>query len=189
MSLFVEESLKYSSQPYRKLIEIPEALPTLLDPCSVGHRMNFQGPAIQDRQLMVTHTFSSTWDAQGLFGLRDGAVWYRFHFPLAAEAKGQPLGLFLGGVEDEARVWLNGELIGTSGRGFSKPFVFDLTDAAAAGRDNVLAIQIIRNSKANEIGLGGILRPSFLFTGPRLEKKAPAVINLDRVLPGGEVAN
>ena len=189
LALFVSESLKYSSAPYRKIVEIPDALPTLLDPYGVGHRMNYQGPAIQDSQLVLTKTFSSTWDAQGLSGLRDGAVWYRFHFKVPAEAKGQPLGLFLGGVEDEARVWLNGQLIGTSGRGFSKPFQFDLTDAAAADTDNVLAIQIIRNSKANEIGLGGIIRPCFLFAGPRLEKKAPAIINLDRVLPGGEVAD
>lgn len=187
ISQFVEQSVQYSSEPYSRIINIPDQLPTMLDPCAVGHRMNYQGTAIQDRQVMLTKTFSSTWDAQGLSGFRDGAVWYRFHFDLPADAKGKPLGLFIGAVEDEARVWLNGELIGTSGRGFSKPFVFDLTDAARGGPDNVLAIQIVRNSKANEIGVGGIMRPSFLFTGPRLEKKAPAVINLERVLPGGEV--
>jgi hypothetical protein len=46
---------------------------------------------------------------------------------------------------------------------------------------------VVRNSKANEIGLGGILRPSFLFTGPRLENKAPQPVELRRVLPGGEL--
>jgi hypothetical protein len=185
VSAFVEQSVQYSTAPYRRVMSLPDELPTLLDPSVVGHHMNFQGPAIQDRQVLRTKTYSSTWDVQGLGGFRDGAVWYRFHFVLPDEARAQSLGLFLGGVEDEARVWLNGELIGSSGRGFSKPFQFDLSDAVKAEGDNVLAIQIVRNSKANEIGLGGILRPSFLFTGPKLEKKAPAVINQERVLPGG----
>lgn len=186
MGAFVEQAVRYTTAPYRRVLDIPDELATMIDPTRVGERMNFQGAAIQDRHLLRTKTFSSTWDAQGLSGLRDAAVWYRFHFMLPKDIASKPLGLFLGGVEDEARVWLNGVSIGSSGQGFSKPFVFDLTDAVQRDGDNVLAIQIVRNSKANEIGLGGILRPCFLFTGPRLEKKAPAVVSPEHVLPGGD---
>ena len=122
-------------------------------------------------------------------GLRDGAVWYRTRFTLPNDAKGEPIGLFIGGVEDEARVWINGKLVGTSGRGFSVPFTFDLTDDVDYENENLLAIQVIRNSKANEIGIGGIIRPSFVFTGPRLERKAPKPLELRRVLPGGELGD
>ena len=114
-------------------------------------------------------------------------MWYRVHFQLPPEAKGQPIGLFVGGVEDEARVWINGQQIGTSGVAFSKPSVFDLTDGVAYDGDNLLAIQVIRNSMANEIGLGGIIRPCFVFTGPRLETKSAKPLELRRVLPGGEL--
>src|SRR5690606_3353242 len=110
-----------------------------------------------------TRTISTTWDAQGLAGLRSGAVWYRHHFTLPADLQGEPIGLFIGGVEDEARVWINGRYLGTIGRAFSKPAVFDLTDGLASTGDNVLAIQVVRNSAANEIGLGGIIRPCYLF--------------------------
>jgi len=184
---FVNEGLQYSTAPYKMVVKIPDELPTAFDPNDVGYRMQFQSPAINDRGWIKTKTFSSTWDAQGLSSLRSCAVWYRHHFTLPADAKGQPVGLFIGGVEDEARVWINGKLIGTSGQRFSFPSEFDLTDGIKYDGENVLAIEVIRNSMANEIGLGGIIRPCYLFTGPRLATKAPKPLELRRVLPGGEL--
>ena len=184
---FVEQGLKYASTPYRMIYKLPDALPTMFDPNEVGHRMNYFEPSVNDSGCIRTKTYSSTWDAQGLSGLRTGAVWYRVHFALPADAKNQPIGLFVGGVADEARVWLNGKVVGTSGRAFSKPSVFDLTEDVKEEGDNLLAIEVVRNSKANEIGLGGLIRPAFLFAGPRLEKKAAGSVELRRVLPGGEL--
>ena len=184
---FVEAAAKYSSAPYKIVHRIPDELPTFFDPQAVGHRMQYHHPSVNDAQAIRTRTFSTTWDAQGLGGIRDGAVWYRVWFELPADAGDEPVGLFIGGVEDEARVWINGRAIGTSGRGFSLPFVFDLTDGIARQGRNLLAIQVARNSKANEIGLGGIIRPCFVFTGPRLESAAPKTLELRRVLPGGEL--
>jgi hypothetical protein len=186
LETFVNDGVKYSTGDYQMVHRIPDELKTMFDPNIVGHRMRYHRPEINDTQFITTRTISTTWDAQGLAGVRSGAVWYRHHFQLPREAKRQPIGLFIGGVEDEARVWINGNLIG-SGRGFSRPFVFDLTDGIDYDGDNLLAIQVIRNSKANEIGLGGLLRPSFIFTGPRLESKAPKPLELRRVLPGGEL--
>lgn len=184
---FVDEAGKYSSGEYRIIERLPDALPTLLDPNAIGHRMQFFSPTLQEANLVRTKTYSSTWDAQGLVGMRTGAVWYRHRFRVAAADKGKPIGLFLGGFEDEARVWINGKLVGTSGQRFSMPAVFDLTSAINADGDNVVAIEIVRNSAANEIGLGGLLRPSYLFTGPRLATPAPQPLELRRVLPGGEL--
>lgn len=170
---FVEEGLRYSQYPYNVVYRIPDELPTAFDPHGVGDRMNFHSAAIDDRRFIKTLTYSSTWDAQGIAGLQSSAAWYRIRFMLPASLKGQPIGLFIGGVQDEARVWLNGRPVGRSGRQFSTPVVFDLTDETLFGGENLLALQIVRNSAANEIGVGGLLRPSFLFTGPRLERKAP----------------
>jgi hypothetical protein len=183
---FVSEGLKYTSAPYRLVAPLPDELPTVFDPHGVGHRLGLHHPDTPDHTAVLTKTYSTTWDAQGLAAMRDTTCWYRHRFTLTAEQAAQPLGLFLGSVEDEARVWLNGQVIGTSGRGFSVPFVFDLTAHAKAG-ENLLALQIVRNSKANEIGVGGLFRPGFLFTGPRLEQAAPKPLELRRILPGGEL--
>ncbi len=188
LSAFVAQGLTYSSGEYRIVHPIPDELPTLFDPQVVGASMNYHLPQLVDAKVERTHTFTSTWDAQGLGGLRDGAVWYRHRFTLTGVGAAEPIGLFVGGVEDEARVWINGQLIG-AGRGFSKPMLFDLTEGIDRKGENLLAIQVVRNSKANEIGLGGIISPCFLFAGPRLPQAAPTQVDLRRVLPGGELGD
>jgi hypothetical protein len=184
---FITQGLKYSSGEYSIVERLPDAMPTIFDPNNVGFNLNYHRPEINDARFEKTKTSSSTWDAQGLTGLRTGGVWYRHHFTLPANLKGKPIGLFLGGMEDEARVYLNGKLIGSSGIAFSKPAAFDLTDEVIYDAENLLAIDVVRNGNANEIGLGGLLRPSFVFTGPRLETKAPKPFENRRVLPGGEL--
>ena len=104
--------------------------------------------------------------------LHDGAVWYRSTFKMPKIDKSQSPGLFLGGFDDEARVWLNGVPIGASKIGFSKPAEFDLSRAIKPVGDNLLTIEIVRNSDTNELGTGGLLRPSFIFVGPKLTKPA-----------------
>jgi len=190
LARFVDEALKYSSAPYKIVARIPDELPTQFDEKVIGHGEGFdyEQPGTDDSKWVPTKTYSSTWATQKLTeGHRSGAVWYRHRFTLPAELEKQPAGLFVGGVEDEVRVWINGKLVGTSGRQFSIPAEFDLTDNMKAG-ENLLAMQVIRNSAANEIGLGGIIRPCYLFTGPKLEQKAPGPqVELRRVLPGGEL--
>ncbi|HYE17426.1 MAG TPA: DUF4838 domain-containing protein [Tepidisphaeraceae bacterium] len=181
---FVSQTVQYSAAPYHIVHKLPDELPTLMDPGTTGIALNYFSPAIADGRFAKTRTYSSTWDAQGL-GAYKGAVWYRDRFTLPPTAKGQPVGLLLGGFDDEARVWLNGQPIGTSGRRFSKAAAFDLTESVKYDVENTLVIQVVRNSAANELGTGGLIRPSFVFAGPRLATKAPKEIEQRRVLPGG----
>ncbi|MCC7519927.1 MAG: DUF4838 domain-containing protein [Verrucomicrobiae bacterium] len=150
------------------------------------NEFDLAAPQLDESGWIRTRTRSSTWDAQGLGFYREGTVWYRVRFELTKEAAGKPLGLFLGGFEDEARVWVNGKSLGSSGVKFAQPAVFDLTDAVRGAEENVIAIQIVRNSRLNEIFIGGIFRPCFVFSGPRVapaEKKGEPEY---RILPGGE---
>ncbi len=184
----VEAGKKYSSGEYKIVYKIPDQLKTIFDPYLKGQEMGFQNIEINDSDFILTKTFSSTWDAQGLASYRDGAVWYRLSFPVSKALSGKPVGLFIGGVDDEVRVWINGKYIG-QGRGFSLPFAFDLTDSIKYGADNTLALQVTRHSKINELGTGGIIYPGFIFTGPRLKIKAPKLEPMKRVLPGGALDN
>lgn len=184
---FVDQAAQYSAAPYRIVQRLPDELPTFFDPDQLGETAGFETAKLKGIKFNPTKTYSTTWDAQGLGDHRRGAVWYRHAFAVPPDARGKPIGLFIGGVEDEVRVWINGQPVGTSGVHFSSPAVFDLTEHLKTDGLNLLAMEVIRNSNANEIGLGGILRPSFLFTGPRLEKKAPTTMPSQRVLPGGEL--
>ncbi len=187
---FVNEGLQYSSGAYKLLYALPDQLPTKMDKDEVGHLLKYQEAGFNDSAWPKTKTISSNWDAQGLArDNRSGAVWYRTKFTAPKDlAEGQGVGLFMGGFEDEARIWVNGKFIGSSGQRFSNPAVFDLSAGVEPGKENTLAIMIVRNSAANEIGLGGILRPSFVFVGPKLKDAAPKPeVEMRRVLPGGEL--
>jgi hypothetical protein len=180
------ESHKYSADPYRIVHRLPDELPTHLDPTHNGEHFNLFGPDIRDRDWLRTKTWSSTWDAQGLGMMRDTSVWYRHRFDVPADLAGQGVGLLLGAFEDEARVWVNGAYVGSTGIKFPQAAAIDLTDAIRPGETNLLAIQVRRNSMANEIGIGGIFRPSFVFAGPRVQTPQPPAHRV-RVLPGGDI--
>jgi hypothetical protein len=180
---FVTQSHQYSQAPYKIVHRLPDELPTHFDPTAAGEQMKYFSPNFSDKGFIKTKTYSSTWDAQGL-GTVDMPVWYRDKFTLPANQKGQPIGLFLGGFDDQAKVWLNGKFIGSSVTSFSRPATFDLTDAINYTGENVLVIQI-KCHAVNELGVGGIIRPSFLFSGPRLAPPKTATPQVTPVLPGG----
>ncbi len=144
--------------------------------------MGYADPEVNDAGWLKTKTYSTPWSVQGLSGFVSGSAWYRVRLP---EMPDGPVGLLIGGCDNLARVYVNGGYVG-EGRGFAKPMAFDLTDFLKPGAGNFLAIQVQRNGNS-EIGTGGLLYPSFLFTGPRLETRAPTVDDSIRLLPGGAV--
>lgn len=182
-----EMGLKHSTGEYRIHYRLPDALPMALDPHNAGAELGLQLPEVSDAGWIKVRTYSSSFAEQGLQFYGTGGVWYRARFdgPAADQfAEGRGVGLFIGSVEDEVRVYINGRYVGL-GRGFIRPFAFDLTEHIRPGEPNVLALHVIRNSYLNEMGRGGIIYPCYVFTGPRLEKPAPDNEPLYRVLPGG----
>ena len=181
---FVKQGLQYTSGDYRLLYALPDELSSILDPNVMGQFMGFQNPELRTHSWMTTKTWSSSWEAQGLGPYRTGAIWYRQRFTLPAGKTGEGIGLFVGAMEDEVHVWCNGHYVGR-GRGFIRPFAFDLTDHIRAGQENLVALQVVRRGMLNELWQGGLLYPSFVFAGPRLEKAATQEDPPYRVLPGG----
>ena len=178
----LEASVKYSSAPYKIVYKIPNKLKTMFDQFNAGALMGYYAPEINDKHFIETQTFKSTWDAQGLLGFRSGSAWYRIPFP---KLDTKTAGLLVGGVDNIVRVWCNGKYIGM-GRGFARPFTFDLTGLLNEEGENLLVIQVQRKGNS-EIGTGGIIYPCFIFTGPQLEKSAPDGKQKFRILPGGIV--
>jgi|GEM_PF-719931 len=182
-----QNGLKYSTGEYRISYRIPDELPMAIDPKAAGAELGLQLPDVDDDQWIKIKTYSSSFSEQGFQFVGKTALWFRTEFEGPAvntTTDGKGVGLFVGAVEDEVRVFVNGKYIG-KGRGFVRPFTFDLTEHIKPGETNLLALQVIRNSYLNENGRGGIIYPCFVFTGPRLEKVAPNNEPLIRILPGG----
>ncbi len=181
---FLETGIRYSTGDYSIIYKIPDRLKTAIDRDAQGEYLNFQGTDINDAEYFTTRTFASTWDAQGLAGYRQGAVWYRIPVELPADKANY--GLFVGGVDNQLRVWCNGCFVGSGRGGLTTPHVFDLTDALRPGTVNLLAFQVIRVGN-HELGTGGVMLPCFVFKGPRLERKVEENERPFRILPGGIV--
>jgi hypothetical protein len=178
----INESHRYSSAPYRLVYGLPDTLVTVFDPYNSGSSMGFAEAAVNDANWLKTKTYSMPWSAQGLSSVSTGSVWYRVKLP---EMPDEPLGLMIGGCNSLARIYVNGEYVG-EGRGFAKPMAFDLTGFIKPGKGNFLAIQVQR-SGGGDIGVGGMIYPSFIFAGPRLKERAPKFDESIRYLPGGAI--
>ena len=182
---YVRQGLRYSSGAYHIIHPFADELPTALDPNTKGQFMGFYRPEMNHDGWITTRTYSTSWDAQGMGPYRQGAVWYRIPFDLPGSVDdAEGLGVFIGAVEDEVHVWCNGVYVG-QGRGFIRPFAFDITDHVHRDRENLLALQVVRRDMVNENWRGGLMYPSFVFAGPRLDEPAPRQELPYRTLPGG----
>ena len=186
---FADAALKYSTPStngaWRIVAKVPDRLKVQVNPQFNGELLNLQSPLLDDRDFPEVPTWSSTPSATGLVTLRSGELWYRFRFktPEAGLADGEGFGLFLGGFDHVATVYVNGAKAGTAS-GFAKPAVFDLTGRLApAGGENLAAICITRRQNA-EAMTGGILYPCFIFAGPRVQPAVGADDNFKIILPG-----
>jgi hypothetical protein len=92
---------------------------------------------------------------------------------------GKRVFLWCGGVDEKAKVWVNGKPVGVSPGAAFSPFEVDATDAIRAGK-NVITFCVV-NDVVNELGTGGIVAPVILY--------APAAgtdAKLENVRPLGE---
>jgi hypothetical protein len=112
-----------------------------------------------------------TWE-QTAAGAYDGYAWYRARFVLPAEQTGKALSLVFGAVDEQAWVYLNGQLLGehtvaATGKPadqlWEEPFEIQVpAQALRAGAENVLAVRVHDSAFA-----GGIYRRVRLVSGPR----------------------
>lgn len=186
---FVEASVKYSSKPYRIVARVPERMKFIFDMDGIGEKLAFASPLLVDDEYPELSTYLSTLSRQGgiAFKKPGSAIWYRGRVALPRIRLGQDegIGLFLGGFDNIATVYINGVKAG-GGRGFLKPAVMDVTDLVdKTGKVNSVIIRVERKGNP-EAATGGLIYPSFFFTGPLLpaDEKNPPPKEFEIVLPG-----
>lgn len=167
-------------QGYQRTVEngelvagLPDEWDFLLDPHEIGELAGwYRADALGEAwQKILTKTRS--WSDQGLHYYK-GVAWYRTHVIVPEEFKGRKVYLWFGGIDEKAKVWVNGKLIGTSenpGEGLPgvpgafRPFEMDVTDALEFGNRNPNVITVkITNKGLDELGTGGILAPVMLWS-------------------------
>ncbi len=133
------------------------------DPLEVGAKENWQQPETSLREW-VAMPVPSFWAETEAVGKFTGYGWHRTTFKLPPEWKTRRVRLLIGSADEQAWVYLNGQLLRehsekSEGQSINvlweSPFAVDLpADRLHADKDNVLVIRI-HNSLAN----GGLWRP------------------------------
>jgi hypothetical protein len=143
----------------------------LLDPAEIGEIGGWHRPGPLGGNWQRLKTTSRSWSDQGFHDYK-GVAWYRQHVVIPKTFEGRPVYLWFGGVGVTAKVWVNGELLGTSSEpnaglpgapGTFKPFDLLATDAIRFGKSNTVSVKIT-NDRLAELGVGGIISPVMFWT-------------------------
>jgi len=150
---------------------LPDEWAFRIDTTRAGERFQWWRPELPENDWQRLRTKTASWSDQGLRYYK-GIAWYRTRVEVPRRFEGRKLMLWFGGVDEKAKVWVNGKLLGESfapGPGLPgvprafKPFELDATGAVAPGRENVVVVKIT-NEQLNELGTGGITAPVMFYS-------------------------
>ena len=145
---------------------LPDVWDFLIDPAQVGEIAGYHRPGKLGGNWQPLKTISRTWSDQGLHYYK-GDAWYRAHVVIPEKYEGRPVYLWFGGVDNAAKVWVNGTLLGTNREplhglpgeaGTFRPFDMLATEAIRFGEKNTVSVKIT-NDRLAELGTGGIVAP------------------------------
>ncbi len=140
-----------------------------IDPERVGEATGWWRPENIGGNWRQIKTSTSSWSNQGLRYYK-GLAWYRQTVKIPAEYAGRRTFLWVGGIDELAKVWVNGKVLGISPKGSFTPFELDATEAIRPGQINTVVI-CVSNVTLNEVGTGGITGP-VMFYAPKDGKDA-----------------
>lgn len=133
---------------------------SLLDPQQLGEKLHYERGDLTGGNWQPTPTFTATWSDLGLRYYK-GLAWYRQTVEIPKDFVGKRIFLWFGGVDESARVWVNGKMVGTSPSSAFTPFEVDVTEVLQPGK-NVVAL-CVANLRTDELGTGGITAPAFFY--------------------------
>lgn len=140
---------------------LPDEWLTFLDPYNSGESLFLFDPALGTQSWRPMKTYSDSSSNQGLRYYKD-TIWYRTKLTVPAKYQGRLLRLWLGGIDDTPRIWIDGvELTDRLLRGsapIGNPWEFDATSVLTPGKEQVIVIKVSDNA-VNELGTIGITGP------------------------------
>lgn len=146
---------------------LPLECPFRRDPFNRGVLMEWYAADFAEADWETRNTFF-LWDQQekpltAAGDDWDGYGWYRMHVDIPAQWKGKPMRLRLGGVINEAWVWVNGNYAGHRPHRLwwsgDRSLDLDISAQVRPGQENLIAIRV-----HNDTDIGGIYRRGFLYS-------------------------
>lgn len=144
-------------------VKLPDEWQFLLDPLDGGEALGFYRPGMGDRNWTTIRTASTSWSNQGLRYYK-GGCWYRTQVAVPAAYRGRELRLWLGGVDDQAKAWINGTelpLLSAGAAPIGRPWEFDATETLKVDAVNIIVVKV-SNRNVDELGTGGLTGPAMI---------------------------
>lgn len=106
------------------------------------------------KKVTLPHAFNED-DAfkKSIYDLTTGIAWYRKHFKIEADKKGEKVFIEFEGIRQGAEIFLNGKSIGLSENGIMASG-FDISNDIKFGEDNVIAVRVDNSWKYHEKATG-----------------------------------
>jgi len=148
----------------------PDEWRVYLDPLDVGEDLEYFARRLDDSSWQTLRTYSASWSDQGLRYYK-GVMWYRHSLTLEPRWAGRRLMLWFGGIDEDAKVWVNDTYIGEFDTNGWQPVEIDITHAIRYERENLVCVKVT-NAVVNELGCGGITRPVMIWSPAREQPQA-----------------
>ncbi len=132
-----------------------------IDPEKVGEAVGWWRPETTGGNWQSIKTSTLSWSSQGLRYYK-GLAWYRQTVEIPQAFRGKRIFLWIGGIDELAKVWVNGQVLGISPKASFTPFEMDATHAVRPGGRNTVVI-CVGNTTLNELGTGGITGPAMFY--------------------------
>ncbi len=144
--------------PHQVVAEVPMAWKFRLDVGAMNpqRRRQYADPDYDDSQW-TDISIGQAWEDQG-YPYDEGA-WYRSRFTVDAE-EGRPVHLAFGGVDKDAYVYVNGDLVGQHHER-NRPFILDISSQVVRDGENTVAIYVYDGADMGGVyGLIQVLQPT-----------------------------
>ena len=144
-----------------KIVPLRDEWQFQLDQQKIGEAIGLYRADAIGNNWQTLKTSSLSWGDQGLRTYK-GEAWYRQTVEIPADYAGQKVFLWFGGVDEKAKVWVNGQEVGVSHGAAFLPFEFDVSAQIRPGAPNVVSVRLV-NERVDELGTGGITAPAMFY--------------------------
>jgi len=156
----VDEGYQKVTGGNQLVLQLPDRWRFAYDETGDGEARGYAAADHDDSAWRDVATYSATLGNQGLPD-RFTWMWYRARVRLPDAPAGRQLRLWFAEVDGQAKVYVNGKLVGEGAKP-RQPFEADITQAALPGQSNVIAVQV-DHRRITDLALGGILKPVLVY--------------------------
>lgn len=147
-----------------QIVLLPDVWHYMQDPYNGGEQMGLWKQSLGTGPWQPIKTATESTSNQGLRYYK-GTLWYRTTFELTDAQAGRTMKLFLAGVDDTPRAWINDHKLELELKGaapIGRPWEFAAGDSVRAGKNTIVIA--VEDTRINELGTVGLTAPVMLWS-------------------------